>query len=513
MATMRLYSKGFNTPAPPTVGQRVGNMFQGVWGSDGGQVMAVGGATATYGSKVLTSFDTITEQSMLTDAMAIKPTAAVGSGSGVGRDFNILTANKKYTVGCGMLQNRSNTMYLGFANGNGSGSYFYSSVLPNNEFSYHVFKVIPSGQSEIYPTESGRFSSSFARVGSGRSPFTNTDITRVRMLLGYTASEGAERWQQTLGMFFRPFCYEGETWFDFRVQPWKSGNSTYYCDVEYNPSTMLITSVGSILNDELVYTHDNLYIAKINELANKLRSSRTNRGMPVDSWSDISSGTQVNLSTLDTLLNNLATKSNNFIQYAGAFPSFYTSGTSAQGVPTTGKTLVSSGSVVLTEHFNQINQINSDIRDGLKCNQGCIGNCYASCSTVSCSTSCIGVGCATSCTGGCYTGCVGYCKGSCSGGCTGGCSGGCRGGLFLGCGCIGSNSGCSRSCGLSCSGGCSNNCSSSCWAACSGDCSTSCSNDCTTTCTNLCTLSCSLSAYTMVGRVAGSELHASVVKN
>ena len=499
---MRLYSKGLNTPAPPTVGQRVGNMFQGVWGSDGGQVIATGGSTATYGSKVLTSFDTITEQSMLTDAMAIKPAAAVGSSSGVGRDFDILTANKKYTVGCGMLQNRSNTIYLGFANGSGTGSYFYSSVLSNNEFSYHVFKVIPSGQSEIYSNESGRFSSSFARLGSGRSPFTTTDITRVRMLLGYTASEGAERWQQTLGMFFRPFCYEGETWFDFRVQPWKSGNSTYYCDVEYNPSTMLITSVGSVLSEDFVYTHDNLYIVKINDLANKLRTNKTNRGMPVDSWTNISSGTQVNLSTLNTLLNNLATKSNNFIKYSGTFPKFYTSGTSAQGVSTTGKTLVSTGSVVLADHFNEIAQIYMDIRDGLNCNQGCSGNCYASCASVNCSSNCIGTGCASACTEWCATACTASCHGS---GYTGGC-GDCSGG----CAWIGATScrygDCSKTCGTGCTSHCQNYCSSTCWGSCSSNCSTECSGDCTTTCTNLCISSCLASAWSMVGRINGSEL-------
>lgn len=498
---MRLYSKAKTEPAKPVIGQRVGNMFQGIWGTNGSETIPTGSPTTTYGSKILTSFDTITEQSMLNDALALQPVAAIPSGNGQGVDFNILTAGKKYTVGCGMLQNQSNTIYLGFSSGS-TGRYFYSSSLPKNEFSYHVFKAIPSGQSEIYPNESGRFNSSFNRVGSAQSPITNTDITRIRMLMGYTAASGTERWDKTIAMFFRPFCYEGETWFDFRVQPWKNGNTTYRCDVEYDTSTMKITSVGKVINDAIVYYHDKIYVSNVNTLINNLIAERQRRGMPIPSESTIAKNSEACVNNYSYLLDELATKDNSFIKYAGTFPKYYTSGTASQGVSTSGKTLVTNGSKILADHFNTISQIYMDIKDDMRCSAGCMGSCYSSCTGTTCSTACSN-GCATGCSNSCYTNCSGSCATGCSNTCTSGCTGGCRGGIFKVCSCGGN---CDTTCGKNCSGKCSNGCSASCWSACKTNCGTGCTNACTATCTNLCTTGCKLSAYSMAGRVPGSEI-------
>ena len=247
MGTMTLYSVSTSQPLPPVIGQRVGNMFEGVWGINDSRTIDIGSTTTTFSKRTITSFDLIATQSSLESVMSLEPTGIIPSGTGAGKDFNILSANKKYTIGCGFLQNRDNTFYLGCANGSSSGRYIATTPVSKNTFRYYVYKVIPTGQAEIYQNECGIYNQSFSKTSSFVA-LTDTDITRVRMLLGYSAAEGTERWQQTLGMFFRPFCFEGETWFPFINQPWKTGTSLFSCTVSYDDATKTITSVGTIEN-------------------------------------------------------------------------------------------------------------------------------------------------------------------------------------------------------------------------------------------------------------------------
>lgn len=246
MGTITLYSVSSSQPLPPVVGQRVGNMFEGVWGANDSRTINIGSTTTTFAGRLITSFDSIIDQTSLDSVMSLEPVSAIPNGTGAGKDFNILSANKKYTIGCGFMQNRFNTFYLGCANGSSSGSYIASTPVPINTFNYYIYKVIPSSQTELYPNEGGIFNQSLTKISS-ISKITATDITRVRMLLGYTATEGLENWQNTLGMFFRPFCYEGETWFPFPNQPWKTGTSLFSCIVSYDDATKTIVSVGSII--------------------------------------------------------------------------------------------------------------------------------------------------------------------------------------------------------------------------------------------------------------------------
>jgi hypothetical protein len=246
MGTLTLYSVANSQPAPPVVGQRVGNMFEGVWGINDARTIDVGSTTTTFAGRLITSFDSIIDQTSLESVMSLEPVSVIPNGTGAGKDFNILSANKKYTIGCGFMQNRDNTFYLGCANGSGSGAYIAASPVSKNTFRYYIYKVIPSSQTELYPNESGIFSQNLSKTSSV-SNITGTDITRVRMLLGYTAAEGVENWQNTLGMFFRPFCYEGETWFPFVNQPWKTGISLFSCIVSYDDATKLITSVDAVI--------------------------------------------------------------------------------------------------------------------------------------------------------------------------------------------------------------------------------------------------------------------------
>lgn len=246
MGTITLYSVSTSQPLPPVIGQRVGNIFEGVWGVNDSKTIDIGSTTTTFSKRTITSLDSITTQSSLESVMSLEPTGIIPSGTGAGKDFNILSANKKYTIGCGFMQNRDNTFYLGCANGSSSGKYIATTPVSKNTFRYYVYKVIPTGQTELYQNECGIYNQSFSKTSSFAS-LTDTDITRVRMLLGYSAAEGTERWQQTLGMFFRPFCFEGETWFPFVSQPWKTGTSLFSCIVSYDDSTKLIVSVGSII--------------------------------------------------------------------------------------------------------------------------------------------------------------------------------------------------------------------------------------------------------------------------
>ena len=245
--TKTLYSKASSTPSPPVVGQRCDNMIKDIWGTSNSSVIAVGsGVNRTYAERVITPLDTISNISPLSTVMALEPTSAIASGSGRGFDFNILTANKKYTFGVGFIQNRDNVFYVGASTSGGTGSYTKGAVLAKNTPRYYICKIIPSGQTEIYPNESGAYNLSFAKQES-LNVLTSADLTKVRMLLGYTAAEGAERYSSTVGMFFRPFCYEGETWFEIKDMPWKAGTKFYACEVEYEDTTNLITKVGAII--------------------------------------------------------------------------------------------------------------------------------------------------------------------------------------------------------------------------------------------------------------------------
>lgn len=245
--TKTLYTRANSVPVAPPVGMRIGNIFKDYWGNGKPNQILVGSSNTYFADKVIENFDTAIFREVsgnIGNSLFIEPVAPVSSNAGIGMDFNILTSGKKYTIGVGFLQNRDHTSYTGFANSSGSGSYSHSGVINKNQPKYFVMKVTPTGVAELYPNEAGRFNASFVRETT-YSAKADSNLIRVRMLLGYTGAEGSEKWKDTLGGYFAPFCYEGETWFDFENIPWKLGSSTYTCEIKYDDKTNLVTEVTS----------------------------------------------------------------------------------------------------------------------------------------------------------------------------------------------------------------------------------------------------------------------------
>lgn len=244
--TKILYTKAFSEPSPPVVDQRCDNLFKNIWGNESSSSrILIGNVSSTYGNRVIQSTQSFKDLSEITEFLAIEPLASIPAGNGAGYDFNILDPTKKYTIGMGFIQNRDHQHYVGFTNSAGSGVYVVSSVLAKNTPQYYVYKSIPTEQTEIYSDEAGVFDSSFNRKTSISTVSAN-NITKIRVLLGRTMGEGVDRYASTLGLFFAPFCYEGETWFDFPNLMWKKGIQ-YMCTVEYEDTTGKITSVGEIV--------------------------------------------------------------------------------------------------------------------------------------------------------------------------------------------------------------------------------------------------------------------------
>lgn len=297
--TKILYTKAFSEPSPPVVDQRCDNLFKNIWGNEGSSSrILIGNVSSTYGNRVIQSTQSFKDLSEITEFLAIEPLASIPAGSGAGYDFNILDPTKKYTVGMGFIQNRDHQHYVGFTNSAGSGVYVVSSVLAKNTPQYYVYKSIPTEQTEIYSDEAGVFDSSFNRKTSISTVSAN-NITKIRVLLGRTMGEGVDRYASTLGLFFAPFCYEGETWFDFPNLMWKEGIQ-YMCTVEYEDTTGKITSVGEIVPmgylvngthlDYLCEPKQNRTSAKFGGLGGAYGAYRTPDGNLYDEYASYPSG-------------------------------------------------------------------------------------------------------------------------------------------------------------------------------------------------------------------------------
>lgn len=248
--TTTLFARSYSQPPPPVVGERVGNLLAPVW-HQGGSRESVGSCTVRFGKKGLIDFNRenfwdLETDGNATNVMYLEPTSAILNGYGAGFDFNILTLGKTYTVGIGVVQNRDNKVYVGFANTNGIGYYVMAEQLTKNVPRYYIYKLIPADKNEIYTGECGSYDKYFFKQTSFDAIRTSS-IPKIRLLMGWTAAEGAERWDKTIVGYFSPFCYESETWFPTTNFPWRAGY-LWGCQVNYETTTNnKIVSVGPVM--------------------------------------------------------------------------------------------------------------------------------------------------------------------------------------------------------------------------------------------------------------------------
>ena len=530
MAKGRLYCNATGSPpAKPAVGDRFGNLFSAIksgtttfWDS----AYAAGNAEITRVKNLITYFDGMGNLAYdLPDAISVTPKAAIPSGYGYGVDIaGILASGKKYTVGVGILANRDASIYIG----NQSRNYTYNKVNLNsiaaskNASKYFLFTINDDGSS-VTPTATQYayqpidFGNKI-NIGAVHNIANGTDYT-LRFLFALTSfaeapsTTATENWQNSIGYFYRPICYESLNWFDFKA-PWQVGETPYYVDVEYDATTRVISSVGEIETLDFVKPGISIITASyLNNLLTTLNNARLARSMPVLAVPSVTAGNTIGLSVLVNAI-NAATHGDNYIAYKNKFPTYETT--------SSGTNIVSSGSVILAEHINQVAQIMADTRDLLKCNSGCSGNCNANCSEVGCSSACT-TGCEKSCSGTCSgntctNGCSRSCNITCYTSCNDTCVSSCSGGWDWGCpgckdGCYGT---CKGSCGSVCGGSCSNTCTEACNNSCNTTCAVicivGCANVCTATCLDFCFNTCKNSSYSMSMRRNGSEVDG-VVEN
>ena len=165
--TTTLFARGSSQPPPPVVGERVGNMLAPVWHQSGSRE-AVGSCTVRFGKKGLTDFNRenfwdLETDGNATNVMYLEPTSAILNGHGAGFDFNMLTLGKTYTVGVGIVQNRNNIVYAGFADTGGGGNYVMGDQLNKNVPRYYLYKLIPPDKNEIYTGECGVYDETFVK--------------------------------------------------------------------------------------------------------------------------------------------------------------------------------------------------------------------------------------------------------------------------------------------------------------------------------------------------------------
>lgn len=140
----------------------------------------------------------------------------------------------------------------------------------------------------------------------------------------------------------------------------------------------------------------------------------------------------------------------------------------------------SANTVPLPEHFNKIiTPMNAMVNTGRSTVSS--GSLVAQLASISSALSTLEAKDVTASNSGCKSSCTGLCQGTCTGTCTSGCSSGCKGS------CKGS---CSGSCASQCIDTCKDVCASDCTATCGLGCSFGCVDTCSGTCTDGCMGAC-----------------------
>lgn len=133
----------------------------------------------------------------------------------------------------------------------------------------------------------------------------------------------------------------------------------------------------------------------------------------------------------------------------------------------------SANTVPLPEHFNKIiTPMNAMVNTGRSTVSS--GSLVAQLASISSALSTLEAKDVTASNSGCKSSCTGLCQGTCTGTCTSGCSSGCKG-----------------SCKGSCSGSCASQCIDTCKDVCASDCTATCGLGCSFGCVDTCSGTCS----------------------